>query len=146
MNRKGVTLIELAVVTGIFLVIIVVLAPFVHMAKARANRINCANKLMGISLGLHSYAREHNGAFPASLGALYPNYLQDPAAFDCPASKRVGTKTEPEYRYTAGLTENSSPKEIIAEDTDGNHKKSGKNILRVDGSVEWVRVGKILAR
>lgn len=138
-RKRGVTLIELAVVIGIFLIMIAVLAPFVHMAKARANRINCANNLMHISLGLHGYAREHNGVFPASLGALYPDYLQDPAAFDCPASKKMGTKTEPDYKYAAGLTENSSPKEIIAEDTDGNHKKSGRNILRVDGSVEWVR-------
>jgi len=59
-------------------------------------------------------------------------------SFDCPAAKTPGTKDKPDYIYTAGLTELSSPKEIIVQDIDGNHKKSGKYILRINGSVEWI--------
>ena len=138
MERKGVTIIELLVVIGIFLVMIAVLAPFVHMVKARTQRIDCANNLRKMSLGLHTYASDHDGTLPADLGALYPHYADDQNAFDCPASKVAGTKDKPDYNYKAGVTESSDPKEIIAKDLDGNHK-TGRNILRLNGSVEWVR-------
>ncbi len=138
MNRKAFTLVELVVVIAIFLVMLMALTPFVHIAKARKNKIDCAANLMKISLGLHSYAAEHDGAFPVKLGDLYPNYLSDEKAFDCPSAKVVGTKEKPDYVYTAGLTELAGPKEIIAQDTDGNHKRHGKNIVRVNGSIEWI--------
>ena len=100
---KGFTLIELLVVIGVFLVMFVCLAPVVQMTKARADRINCANNLMRISLGLHRYAQDHNDAFPASLGDLYPNYVKDLQAFDCPAAKVIGTPEKPDYNYVGGL-------------------------------------------
>lgn len=138
MKRKaGFTLIELGVVAAISLLVITALAPFIRMAKLRANRIDCANNLRKISLGLHMYALDHGDAFPAGMGALYPRYVEDPNAFDCPASKKKGTAGDPDYDYKSGLTEASSQKEIIAQDIDGNHKKSGKNVLKIDGSVGW---------
>lgn len=135
---RGFTLVELAVVVGIFFLMLMALAPFVHIAKERRGRITCAGNLMKISLGLHSYAAEHDGAFPPSLGDLYPDYVENERSFDCPAAKTPGTKEKPDYVYTAGLTELSGPKEIIVQDIDGNHKKAGKNILRINGSVEWI--------
>jgi competence protein ComGC len=136
-NNKGVTIIELIVVVLAFLLIIGALTPFVNMAKARSRRLSCANNVRKISLGLHSYAADHNDSFPAGLGELYPVYVDTEKVFDCPATKNIGTKEKPEYKYTFGLTEMTPPKEAIVEDLDGNHKKDGKNILRVDGSVEW---------
>ena len=137
-SRNGVTIVELAVVVGTFLLMVAVLTPFVRMAKNRANRITCENNLMRLSLGLHAYAANHNGSFPASLGELYPKYVDSEKVFDCPATKNIGTKDKPEYVYTTGRTELSPPKEIIVQDADGNHKKSGKNIARINGSVEWL--------
>lgn len=134
---KAVTMVELLAVVSIFLIVMLALAPFVRIAKLRANRMNCANNLRKISLGLHSYALDHNDAFPPNLGALYPNYVGYEGAFDCPATKKIGTKDDPDYGYTAGLTESSSGKEVIIQDVDGNHKRAGKNIVRVSGSVEW---------
>jgi len=137
-TKKGFTLVELAVVIGIFIIMLMALAPFVHIAKERKERINCQNNLMKISLGLHSYAAEHDGAFPATLGDLYPNYVEDDRSFDCPATRNKGTKDRPDYMYNAGFTELSGPKEVVVQDIDGNHKKAGKNILRINGSVEWI--------
>lgn len=136
-NNKGVTIIELTVVVLAFLLIIGALTPFVNMAKARSRRLSCVNNIRKISLGLHSYAADHNDSFPAGLGELYPVYVDSEKVFDCPATKNIGTKEKPEYKYTFGLTEMTPPKEAIVEDLDGNHKKDGRNILRVDGSVEW---------
>jgi competence protein ComGC len=135
-DKRAFTIVELAMVIGVFLLMMAVLAPFVNMAKERKNKIACAGNLMKISIALHSYASEHGGAFPPSLGELYPRYISDEKAFDCPASKRNGAITEPDYLYTAGLTELSSPKEILAQDAEGNHKKSGRNVLRLNGLME----------
>lgn len=137
-KNAGFTLGEVLVVTAIFFIMIAILGPFVKMARKYARKINCANNLRKIGLGLHSYAAEHDDKFPPNLEALYPNYVEDPGVFDCPATKSVGTRENPDYSYNAALTELSMPKEIISSDKDGNHKKSGRNILRVNGSVEWI--------
>jgi competence protein ComGC len=136
-KNKGVTIIELVAVVSIFILIIGALTPFVNMAKARSRRFGCANNLRKISLGLHVYAADHNDSFPSTLGELYPQYVDTENVLDCPSTKNIGTKEKPEYKYTFGLTELSPLKEVIVEDLDGNHRKNGKNVLRVDGSVEW---------
>jgi competence protein ComGC len=136
-HNKGVTIIELVVVVCIFLLMVAILTPFVNMTKMRWYRIGCANNLRELSLGLHSYAADHNDTFPEKLGDLYPNYVTSEKVFDCPAIKNIGTKEAPDYEYTSGLSEIAPPKEIIVRDQDSNHRKTGNNILRVDGSVEW---------
>jgi len=137
-GRSGVTLIELVVVATVVLGMILALTPFVKMVRARAQKIRCADRLRQISIGLHRYAADHEGVFPPNLGVLYPDYIEDEKAFDCPAAKGIGTKDQPDYKYTAGLTTQSSPKEVMAQDLEGSHKKLGKNILRSNGSIEWL--------
>jgi len=138
MDKKAFTIKELLFVIGVFIVMIAVLGPFVRMAKVRANRVECANNLRRISLGIHGYEADHNGAFPETLGVLYPDYIQEESAFDCPAGKSVGTKEKPDYVYIKGVTELSPPKTVLVEDADGNHGKRSKNVLRLDGAVDWV--------
>ena len=128
--KTGFTLIELLFAILIFLLMTVILAPFVQMAKERAGRVACATNLRKISLGLHAYAADNNGAFPADPAMLYPNYVNDKKVLACPALKAG-------YKYSAGLTESSPQENVIVEDLDGNHKRSGKNMLKVNGSVEW---------
>ena len=137
MKKRGFTVVELTIVIVIFLAMFGALTPFVRLAKKRVNRINCVNNLRKLSLALHSYAADNKGAFPASLGALYPYYVADEKVFDCPATRMVGTKDNSNYDYTPGLTESSPAKEVLAQDHDSNHKRAGGNILRVDGSTEW---------
>lgn len=139
MNRKAFTLIEVSVVIGVFLIMFACLMPVVRIVKERAERINCAKNLMTISLGLHAYAADHNEEFPPSLAALYPDYIKDEKAFDCPASKPIGSTEKPDYIYVAGLTESSPPTEVMVYDLDDNHKTNFRNILRINGTVERVR-------
>ena len=136
-NKRGFTLVELFVVIAIFLVMIIALTPFVRMARERAHAIKCADNLRKISLALHLYAAGHDDGFPARLADLYPNYVDDEKVFDCPATKTPDMPSETDYAYTSGLTEASPAKDIIVRDLDGNHGKSGKNVLKVDGSVGW---------
>jgi type II secretory pathway pseudopilin PulG len=139
MRKKGAfTIMEVLVVAGIFVMMALFLAPIVRMVRERAQTIACANNLREINLGLQLYASDHGGNFAPNLGALYPAYVKNRKAFDCPAGKRTGTPEDPDYGYTAGLTESSGMGEAVAYDIDGNHGKARKNILRMDGSVEWV--------
>jgi prepilin-type N-terminal cleavage/methylation domain-containing protein len=140
-KRKGFTLAEVAVVIAIFVIMVVALTPFVGMIKNRAETIACANDLKLLSLGLHAFAADHKGIFPRDLRMLYPDYVNNEKAFHCPASKSAGTPERPDYEYIGGLTENSPPIEVIAYDSRGNHKNRGRNLLRVNGAVEWVREG-----
>jgi len=137
-RHNGFTIIEVLVVVAIFILMVAVLTPFVRITRMRAASINCADNLREISLGLHAYAADQNGAFPPNLGALYPNYVQDAKVFDCPASKAAGTADKPDYIYIEGLKETSPLEEVIVYDLDGNHKRSGRNVLRLNGSVGWV--------
>lgn len=138
MRRRAFTVVELLIVICIFLIMFGALTPFVRIAKRRVNRIKCAHNLRQISLALHNYAVDNKDAFPLALAALYPDYIADGKVFDCPATSQVGTNQQPNYNYTVGLTEESGPKDILVRDRDGNHKRAGKNILRIDGSVEWI--------
>jgi len=137
--KRGFTIIELLIVIGIFVLMTVILAPFIQFAKSRAAMMNCATNLRKISLGLHQYAARNNDAFPPDLEALYPDYIDDEKIFDCPASKKIGSKTKPDYIYIAGLAETSSPKDIIVRDAAGNHGRAGGNALRVNGAVETAK-------
>ncbi|MFA5143201.1 MAG: DUF1559 domain-containing protein [Candidatus Omnitrophota bacterium] len=138
LKSRAFTIIEVLIVACAVLAMIMVLAPFVHMTKNYANRVYCANNLRQISLGLHKYARDHKGVFPENLGILYPNYVNNGIIFDCPGRKGITDKSGPDYIYNAALTEKSAPDEIIVQDQEVNHPKSGRNIARVGGSVEWV--------
>lgn len=136
-NRAGFTIIELATVIGIFFLLIAILAPFVNMVKSRARRIGCEARLMKLSLALHRYAQDHGRRFPARLGDLYPAYVGNEEAFDCPATRTMGTAKDPEYDYVTESVSISTPHAIIIKDRTGNHGPSGKNTVRVNGAVEW---------
>lgn len=139
-SKAGVTVMELLLVLAIFLVMAVVLTPFVRVTKTWARRIECADNLRRINLGLQLYANAHDGAYPAELGTLYPAYVTNAKAFDCPASKHIGTPAHPDFEYNAGLNRRSPGTAVVAQDQDGNHGRAGKNVLFADGSVAWVKV------
>ena len=138
-KKSGVTIMELLYVAAIFMLVVTLLTPFVNMAKERSRRIDCEKNLRNISLALVSYASEHGEEFPKELKELYPNYITNQAVFDCPGSKTVGSPDKPDYIYIAGLKALSPAKSVIVEDIGDNHGKRGKYLLRVDGSIDWVR-------
>jgi len=146
MKRTGFTLMELLLVICIFALTVVVLAPVVRLTKERAHRINCANNLRLLSLGLHMYAADHRDEFPPDLGELYPGYVKSDKTFICPAGRAGGTPENLGYIYVAGLKESSPQDEVIVRDGDGNHGGRGGNVLRVGGSVEWLGRGSQVVR
>ena len=137
--RRGVTLVELAFVIAFFLVLSAILTPVVRFTNDRSRTIRCADNVRQISLALHAYAADHNGAFPQGLGQLYPDYIKAQGVFNCPGSGPFGTPDKPDYEYAAGLTELSPHTEVIVYDRDASHRGGRKHILRVGGSVELVK-------
>jgi prepilin-type N-terminal cleavage/methylation domain-containing protein len=138
-RKKAVTLIELLIVIVIFVITFASLTPIVNKMKERANIIKCSNNVRLISLALHMYAADHGETFPNKLSELYPEYIKKEKIFDCPAGSVRGTNEVASYEYIAGLTESSNGTEVILYDKDGNHGKLGRNLVRVNGSVEWVQ-------
>lgn len=129
---------ELLIVVTVFVITFCALTPFVNRMRARADVIKCSANVRLLSLALHMYAADHDDAFPPDLGGLYPGYVREEKVFDCPSSKFIGTAAESDYEYISGLSESSGPVEVIIYDRNGNHNNLGRNVVRVNGSVEWV--------
>ena len=137
-ERRGFTLVELLIVVTVFAITFALLTPFVNRMRERADVIKCSANVRLLSLALHMYAADHDDAFPPDLGSLYPGYVKEEQIFDCPASKFIGAAAGSDYEYISGLSESSMLADVIIYDRDGNHNDLGRNVVRVNGSVEWV--------
>lgn len=138
-EKRGFTLVELLIVITVFVITFALLTPFVNRMRQRSDIIKCSENIRLLSLALHMYAADHNDAFASDLGSLYPDYIKEEKIFDCPASSAIGTAEKRDYEYIAGLSEASPSTAVIIYDRDANHGNLGRNVVRVNGSVEWVR-------
>ena len=102
---------------------------------------SCGSHLKELAIGCKMYAREHGGQFPDTLEALFPQYITYEGPFRCPGRNSTsGTTGSSDYEIIPGMTEKSSAKAIlIQEKSTGNHSIAGRNVLHVDGSVEFIQ-------
>lgn len=64
-NRAAFTLVELLVVVAIIGVLVGLLLPAVQSARAAGRRMQCANNIRQVALGVIVYADAHRGRFPS---------------------------------------------------------------------------------
>lgn len=119
-----------------------------------ADPIKCASNMKQIALALYLYATEHTGKFPDDLPTLSLHSDLSPSVFVCPASNDVypnpahpaeqnaADLTKPghcSYLYFGkGLTQPVDPKRVVLIEALENHVGTGANVLRGDGTVEWL--------
>jgi len=92
------------------------------------------------------YANEHQGAYPARLQDMYPEYITAPEVLVCPSTRnRIGDlsaiDTWASYVYVPGFREGGNPETLVCHDKDGNHTW-GHNELYADGHVERTKVSR----
>jgi hypothetical protein len=127
-------------------------------ARESARRTVCVHHLKFVAMALKMYAEEHEGRYPDSLSALYPEYLHELEALICPKVQgkhhgRGGTPQPPftsddptpaeidarcSYAYVPGLSPGSDKDTVIAYEKEDNHLGTGRSILYVDGRAFWV--------
>jgi hypothetical protein len=128
------------------------------MGRKHAKAAACKNNLKMIGLALHIYATDHEESFPKGKtaaaviselveGDYLPSY-EGYGVFMCPAAeadqkawertKKISAATV-SYRWVAGLKAVSRPDFIMMYDKSVEHHKDGRNVLCVDGHVEWMK-------
>jgi len=121
-NSDAFTVLELLCVIGIIVVLAALVLPAVSQAKSRAKRIQCVEQLHQTGLAFLTFAHEHDGKFPMSVGtnaggsleylqSAYQNgqgldlsfrhfqaladELRTPKVVNCPADSRVPAASFP---------------------------------------------------
>jgi prepilin-type processing-associated H-X9-DG protein/prepilin-type N-terminal cleavage/methylation domain-containing protein len=101
-RRLGFSLVELLIVVGIIAILVALMLPAVHVARASARGMECKHNLRQIGMALHQHV-SRTGEPPAAADfreALLPNVERQDAVFICPelgilqASYPVSESTE----------------------------------------------------
>jgi len=93
---KKITIVELAIVIGLFAILAAVLLPALARSREAARRSSCANNLKQMGVVLKMYSNEWDGFFPPvspithnwipDLDGIYPEYLTDLNILACPSN------------------------------------------------------------
>jgi prepilin-type processing-associated H-X9-DG protein len=92
------------------------------------------------------YALDNKGEMPEDVRQLFPRYISNGSIFKCPADRsieeprKIDSDTPISYTYIKGLSgnvRNASRIIILYETSSENYVEKGRNVLFLDGHVEW---------
>ena len=72
-SRRGLTLVELIVVTGVIALLLALLFPAVQASREGARRTQCRSNMKQLGLALHGYEATHRVFPPGSINGLSPH-------------------------------------------------------------------------
>jgi len=137
-NLRGFTLIELLVVIAIIALLLSILVPSLHRAKAAARRVVCSHNLRQVGLAVDMYTHDHGSYYPCTQDPVSTNppywlwmgrgwrkwvqpYLSsivdpnNPSVLLCPADRTDPAKFE-STSYSYSMAFYHSPEQIDAID------------------------------
>jgi len=169
-RSSGFTLVELLVVIGIIVLLAGLIFPQIQNARRKGQRVKCVNFLrqLGLASGdykendetnLYPFAGEGMTATDHLNLLVSERYVKNPAMFICPAASGksmakkdadklfVLTKQNNSYAWSGSpLSDNEEADVnlggdggIKGGDGDNNHLE-GMNLLKLDNSVQWVKM------
>lgn len=131
-------------IAGIVIAVLVVLVVAVVQPgiprRELTRRVSCMARLKQIVLSLHMYSQDHGEAFPGDLRKLYDRYVPDPLLYHCPSTASVESPEgiQMDYEYVGSLASTYPDDTVLAYDKKGNHGGDGRNVMYLDGHVEWL--------
>jgi len=115
----------------------------------------CRGNLRQIGLAINGYSVDYDGEFPPTFRELYPDYVNNPKLFSCPAKRskytkdfvsgKVGERSS-SYVYLPGRFVALPGDFILAYDKPDNHDGDGINVLFLDVHVAWRKMDTANAR
>ena len=113
----------------------ILIANWLNARNGTPPRVMCAANLGHIGTSCVTYAESNHGKMPTSLDLLTQGgrrALCLPKQIICPTCGR-------KFDYIPGRTIYDDPRTVLAYEPLGNHGGTGANVLRVDGSVKWMK-------
>lgn len=114
MKRRGFTLTEVLVVIAILATLAGIAFPITRSVIGKSRQSACLGTLRSIGVGLQAYLQDHNQVMPTlAAGRLLKSddtpvletvllpYLEDPAAFQCPADREQFAKSGSSYLWNS---------------------------------------------
>ncbi|MCX7917704.1 MAG: FecR domain-containing protein [bacterium] len=102
MKKKGFSLIEILILTFIFLSVAILIFGVISNSREFAKTMGCVNNLKNITQAIENYQMDWQET-PDTLSLLMPTYIENPDTFQCPNERKKGDSYSKFYiaRYVA---------------------------------------------